>query len=332
MTLDTTAGEFSKPTKAADLRGAGFLVLNRNSDRLYATGRDEAGKGRVVAFEINRGKSPLLKELNHQSVPNGHHPTHVNFDREFRFLMSAQYGGGSVCVFAMNDDGSVGDLVDSVDHRGGSKVVRGRQEKPHPHWIGVDTTNALVAVPDLGLDQVVTYQFDANTGKLSAATPWKVPPGGGPRHMKFHPNGRHAYVLNELSLTVSVFELTDEGASEIQTVESLPPKLKDKRLNSAAEIRIHPNGRFLYSSNRGHDSITVYAVDETSGKLKEVQRESIRGSWPRNFALDPSGKWLVAAGRYSNTLSLFEVESDGRLQFTRKIVNIPGPICVAIQR
>lgn len=331
LTLDTETGKLSKPVKAAELPGAGFLVLNRNANKLYATGREKTGRGEIVAFEISKGDAPVLKRINSQSIPNGHHPTHINFDREFRYLMTAQYGGRSVTVFRMKDDGSIGELVESIEHQGGSKAVPGRQDSPHPHWIGTNISNDLVAVPDLGLDQVVTYKFDSSTGKLSTATPWKTPRGGGPRHMKFHPNGIHAYVLNELSLSVSVFELTDVGTKNIQTIASLPQELKDKRLNSAAEIRIHPNGRFLYTSNRGHDSISVFAIDEATGKLQEIQRVSIRGSWPRNFDLDAAGKWLIAAGSYSNTLALFEIERDGTLQFTRNIENLPGPICVSIQ-
>ncbi|MEM9413483.1 MAG: beta-propeller fold lactonase family protein [Planctomycetota bacterium] len=158
--------------------------------------------------------------------------------------------------------------------------------------------------------------------------------GGGPRHMKFHPNKKWVYVLNELSMTVSCFHYDSENMSfkKFQDIQSLPDELKDNRLNSAAEIRIHPNGEYLYTSNRGHDSITVFAIDTQDGRLEFVERESIRGSWPRNFDIDPSGKYLIAAGKYSNTLSLFDIEDDGRLSFTRKMVDLPRPICVAIQK
>lgn len=333
LILDAEKGKLSEPSQVAELPGAGFLILNREGDKLYSAGRDERGQGKVVAFSIVKNNPVELKELNSQIVPNGHHPTHVNFDREFNFLMSAHYGGSTVNVFAVDAEGKLGAAVASIQHKGGSKVVGRRQDRPHPHWIGADTTNSIVAVPDLGLDQVVIYDFDSKTGKLGTSKLWAIPPGGGPRHMKFHENGKYAYVLNEFSLTVSVFERTSGNDFEkIQDIESLPDNLRDKRLNSAAEIRIHPSGKFLYTSSRGHDSITIYSIDQTSGKLTFVDRESVRGSWPRNFDVDASGKWMVVAGRYSNTISLFEIENDGTLQFTRKIVNVPGPICVAIER
>ena len=149
--------------------------------------------------------------------------------------------------------------------------------------------------------------------------------------MKFHGSGKYAYVLNELTLSVSVFEYdaTDAKFKKLQEIESLPKDLKDEKLHSAAEIRIHPTGKFVYTSNRGHDSITVFAVDQESGKLSFVQRESIRGAWPRNFNIDTSGKWLLAAGRHTNTLTLFSIDQEtGKLAYARKSVNVPAPICV----
>ena len=186
-------------------------------------------------------------------------------------------------------------------------------------------------VPDLGLDRVVVYKLNAETAELKQHAKIVVPPGSGPRHMKFHTTGKYVYVLNELTLTVSVFEFDATNATfkNIQLIETLPDDEKDKHLNSAAEIRVHPTGRFVYTSNRGHDSITVFSVDQKTGKLMLVEREPIRGSVPRNFNIDPSGKWLIAAGQSSNTLALFEIDlASGQLIFTRKVVNVPAPICV----
>ena len=153
--------------------------------------------------------------------------------------------------------------------------------------------------------------------------------------MKFHPNGKFIYVLNELKLTLSVFEYDSEQGQmkSIQEIATLPDDLKDKHLNSAAEVRVHPTGKFLYASNRGHDSIAVFAIDQATGKLSLVEREAVRGSWPRNFNLDPSGKWLLAAGQKSNTLAVFEIDPEsGELTFTRQIVNVPQPICVEFEK
>jgi 6-phosphogluconolactonase len=245
--------------------------------------------------------------------------------------MSAQYGGGSTTTYTIMPNGSLGQRVEVVEHGEGSGVDANRQATSHPHWVGTSPDNRFLMVPDLGMDRVVVYELDAETGKLTSHSKVAVPPGSGPRHMKFHPLGRFVYVLNELTLTVSVFEYDASAAvfKNIQLIESLPEELKNKNPNSAAEIRVHPTGKFIYTSNRGHDSISVFSVDQQTGKLEFVEREPIRGSWPRNFNIDPTGNWLVAAGARSNTLSLFEINTDtGRLGFTQNIVNVPSPICV----
>ena len=255
----------------------------------------------------------------------------VAVDQTGKVAMSAQYGGGSVSTYTLNPDGSIKQLVGAVEHGAGSGVKEKRQAKSHPHWVGTSPDNKFLMVPDLGKDAVVVYKLDLETGKLEKHSEIPSPPGAGPRHMKFHGSGKFAYVLNELTLSVSVFEYEAEGAKfkKIQEIEALPDELKDEQLHSAAEIRIHPSGKFLYTSNRGHDSITVFAVEQDTGKLEFVQRESVRGAWPRNFNIDPSGKWLLAAGRHTNTLTLFSIDQEtGKLAYARKSVNVPAPICV----
>ncbi len=331
LVLDSETGAISEPNKLTDLEGAGFLTTNRSGTRLYSTGKIDS-RGCVVGFNVNRGENRelILSRNSVQKVPGGHHPTHINVDQTDRFLFSAQYGGGTICSFKLEQAGVIGALIETIQHRGGSKVVVGRQNGPHPHWIGTDASNSILAVPDLGLDQVACYKLNGSNGKLTKDVAWDVPPGSGPRHMKFHPNGKFAYVLNEFTLTVSVFfrEAPVDSFTKIQDVRTLPDPLKDKRLNAAAEIRIHPNGQFVYTSNRGHDSLAVFSIDEVTGGLTFLQRVAIRGSWPRNFNVSPCGNWLIAAGKHSNTLSVFEVGADGRLEFTRAIKNAPGPICV----
>ncbi|MCP4776358.1 MAG: lactonase family protein, partial [Planctomycetaceae bacterium] len=199
---------------------------------------------------------------------------------------------------------------------------------------GTSPDNQFLLVPDLGTDQVFQYQLNTETGDISLKSKIPVPPGSGPRHMKFHPSGEYAFVLNELTLTISVFryDQTNGTFQEIQNIETLPLELKDRHLNSAAEIRVHPSGKFVYSSNRGHDSISVFKFSSDNNKLELVERESVRGAWPRNFNIDPSGKWLLAAGRHSNTLAVFEIDQDsGELTYARQIVNVPAPICVLFQ-
>ncbi len=256
----------------------------------------------------------------------------IGTDKTGRVLFSAQYGGGSTTSYTVKDNGELDNRVEVVEHGPGSGVLKNRQKKSHPHWVGTSPDNRFLMVPDLGMDRVVVYELDVETAKLKLHSKIETPPGSGPRHMKFHTTGKFIYVLNELSLTVSVFEYGAENAEfkEIQVIETLPEKVKAKEsFNSAAEIRIHPSGNFVYTSNRGNDSITVFSVDQATGKLTFVEREAIRGSWPRNFNLDPTGKWLIAAGQHSNTLTLFNVDQKtGELTFARESVDVPQPICV----
>ena len=255
----------------------------------------------------------------------------VAVDKTGKVAMSAQYGGGSVSTYTLNPDGSIRQLVRAIEHGRGSGVRAKRQSASHPHWVGTSPDNKLLMVPDLGKDAVVVYRLDSESGKVVKHSEIPSPRGAGPRHMKFHTSGKYAYVLNELSMSVSVFEFDAANAKfeKLQEIEALPDELKDEQLHSAAEIRVHPTGKFIYTSNRGHDSITVFAVDQKSGKLEFVQREPIRGAWPRNFNLDPSGKWLLAAGQRTNTLTLFSIDQDtGKLSYARKSVNVPAPICV----
>lgn len=331
LVLDTEKGTMTVPVCAAEIAGAGFLVLHEDKNKLYSTGRRQGNEGFVASFSISRANGTAsLTPLNTRDIGDSG-AAHLNLDHDCRVLLSAQYGGSSIGVFPIQANGEIGERSQLIKHQGGSRVVGNRQNEPHPHWIGPSPGNHFVCVPDLGLDQVVVYKLDSANAALEQTGTANLSPGAGPRHMKFHANGKFAYILNELSMTIAVFHF-DEVLGQfalVQEIASLPDELKDKNLNSAAEIRIHANGKFVYTSNRGHDSISVYSIDQESGKLTFVQREAIRGSWPRNFNLDPSGKWLIAAGRYSNTLSLFEVDqATGKLTFTRKVVNVPEPICV----
>ncbi len=323
-------GTLSQPTVAAGLAGSGFIAIHPNGQFLYSTGR-ENNEEILAAFRIHRTSGlPTLERINEQPIGDGGSAC-IAVDKTGHVLMSAQYGGGSVATFSINDDGSLGPRVALVEHGKGSGVDRQRQVDAHPHWVGTSPDNRFLMVPDLGRDQVVVYELDPATAKLTHHADVSVPPGSGPRHMKFHPNGKFAYVLNEMKLTISCFDYQAATGKfrEIQTIETLTEDQKDKYLQGAAEICVHPTGQFVYASNRGDDTISVFSVDQATGKLTFVERESIRGSWPRNFNLDPSGNWLIAGGQFSNTLSLFEVNpKSGALTFTRKIVNAPEPICI----
>jgi 6-phosphogluconolactonase len=327
LTFDTDKGKLSKSTLAAEIGSPGFLAVDLSAKRLYATGSVN-GQASVAAYEINGDR---LKFLNSQPIGDGG-AAHVSVNTEDRFLLTAQYGGGSVAVFPLRDDGSIGARSQLIDHAGGSKVVPGRQDSSHAHWTGFDNNNKFAFVPDLGLDAVVIYKIDSQDRKITPHGRGVVPPGGGPRHMKFHPNGKYAYVLNELALSITVFAYASNTGTmvPIETVQTLTDAQKSKEaFNSASEIRIHDSGRFVYSANRGHDSISVFRVDSSTGRLTRVEVEPIRGGWPRNFNIDPSGKWLLAAGRDSNTLTVFSINQDsGELTYSREVAFVPTPICV----
>ena len=327
LTLNTETGKLSKSELAAEMSNPGWVTLSPDGKFLYATGAK--GEPVAVAYSIDGSK---LKLINSQPIGDGGAP-HLSMNPTGKFLMSAQYGGGSVAVFPVSDDGSIGARSQLIEHEGGSKVVGNRQNSPHPHWTGYDPDNKFALVPDLGLDAVVIYKINHADGTLTSHGVGKCPPGGGPRHMKFHPGGKFVFVLNELALSVTTFAW-DAGAgtmTPLTTVRTLSEAVKAKEsFNSAAEIRVHKSGRFVYSSNRGNDSISVFRVDESTGALTLLEVEPIRGGWPRNFNIDPTGKWLLAAGRDSNTLSVFAIDQEtGELEYRRGVAFVPSPICVA---
>jgi 6-phosphogluconolactonase len=284
----------------------------------------------VAAFEIS-GDPPTLRPLNAQPTGDGG-AAHLSLDKTGRRLFSAQYGGGSVAVFPLGDDGAIRPRSALVEHEGSGPNPQ-RQKGPHPHWVGVDPDNRFLFVPDLGIDQVVIYRLDLDAAQIQRHGFGQCQAGAGPRHMKFHPNGEFAYVLNELQLSVTAFRY-DRAAGRleaIQTISALPESMREVP-STASEIRIHPSGQFVYAAIRGHDSIAAFRIDPANGELTFIEREPVRGSWPRNFNLDPTGKWLVAAGRNSNTLAVFQVDPEtGGLIFTGKSVSCPTPICVEFQ-
>ncbi len=333
-TLNIESGKLSNPTLASETSGAGFLAMHPNGQILYSTNRENDGS--VTAFSIinsDPAKAPHLKQL--QSIPTGDGGAAcVAIDKLGKVLMSAQYRGGSTSTYRLKPNGDLLSRAANIGHGKGSGINAKRQASAHPHWVGTSPDNQYLLVPDLGTDQVFQYQLNTDSGEISLQSKISLPPGSGPRHMKFHPTGNYAFVLNELTLTITVFRYDQSSGrfQEIQNIETLPANLKDRHLNSAAEIRVHPNGKFVYSSNRGHDSISVFKFSPEKNKLEFVERESVRGSWPRNFNLEPSGKWLLAAGQHSNTLAVFEIDQDsGELTYARQIVNLPAPICVLFQ-
>ena len=327
--FETETGKLSAPELAAEINNPGFLALHPSGKVLYATGGRTPS---ITAFGIS-GKAGNAKLTLMNSVETGDGgAAHVSVDRTGKVVLSAQYGGGSTGVYAVADDGSLKSQTQLLKHEGGSGVVERRQDASHAHWSGTAPDNRFAFVPDLGLDKVVIWKLNADEAKLTPHGFGVCPPGGGPRHMKFHPNGKQIYVLNELALSITTFNYDAEAGTmtPIQTIETLSEAVKAKEsFNSASEIRVHSSGKFVYSANRGNDTISVFRVDEATGTLTFVETEAIRGGWPRNFNIDPSGKWLIAAGRDTHTATVFAIDqSTGELTYDRSLATVPSPICV----
>lgn len=329
--LDLGSGELSKAVLAAEISNPGFVCVNTKGDRLYSLGNVAGTDDNVAAFKVDK-ETKSLELLSSANTGCGK-PTHVSLSKDEKTLLLAHYSGGAVAALPIDEDGRILPPTSQIHHSGAS-VNKQRQDKPHPHWIGPTPRNKFVVVPDLGTDEVVVYRLDAQTHTLNRHGAGKVPPGSGPRHLKFHPNGKWAYVLNEMGLTVTAFKYDSEQGTldRFQTVVALPESELKDILTTGSEIRMHPSGNFVYAAIRGHDVIAVFQVDTETGMLSLVEREPVRGSWPRNFGIDPTGKWLLAAGAESSTVAVFRVDSDsGKLTFTRQIINVPQPICVEIQ-
>ncbi len=326
--FDARTGTLGDPELAAEVANPSFLAIHPNRRFLYAVGESGGPQGGAVsAFAIER-PSGLLKSIN-QVSSRGRGPCHLTVDATGRYVLVVNYSSGSTAVIALGEDGSLGESTAFVQHAG-SSVNPKRQEGPHAHSVNLSPDNRFAVVADLGLDQVLVYRFDATRGSLEPNDPpfVRVAPGSGPRHFAFHPSGRFAYVINELASTITAFRW--DGArgtlSEIQTVSTLPQDFSGE--NYTAEVVVHPNGRFLYGSNRGHDSIAAFAIDG-EGKLSLIGLTSTEGSFPRNFALDPTGRWLFAANQRSDTVVLFRVDpKSGKLGSAGRTLRIGSPVCV----
>jgi 6-phosphogluconolactonase len=256
----------------------------------------------------------------------------LNADASGKNVLVANYGGGSVACLPIGDDGRLKEHSSFIQQKGGS-VDKSRQEAPHAHSVNLDKQNRFALVADLGLDEVLVYRFDAEKGKLTPNDPpaAKVKAGSGPRHFDFHPSGKHAYVINEMALTVTAFDYdADRGTlKEIQTVSTIPDGDRSRKGLSTAEIRVHPSGKFLYGSNRGHDTIAVFSVDESTGKLERIENEPTQGKTPRNFFIDPTGKYLLAENQDSHTIVVFRIDAkNGKLEPTGDKLEIPSPVCI----
>ena len=330
--LNTATGTLTSFGIAAETIDPAFLAIHPNHRFLYSV-RESGGfegtpNGAVSAFTIDpaTGKLALLNQQN----SGGQGPCHLAVDRSGQCVLVAHYGGGSGAAFPIRADGSLGAVGTFIQHHGSSADPK-RQEGPHAHAVGFDIANRRAFCADLGLDKLLIYQLEPKTAALTTNDPPSVSltPGSGPRHFTVHPNGRYLYVINELNSTIAAFDYdASRGAlKESQIVSTLPDKFTAP--NTAAEIAILPNGKYLYGSNRGHDSIAVYAVDESTGKLTFVEHQSSLGKTPRAFGIDPTGNFLLAANQNSDSIVVFRIDpKTGRLKATGQTLEVPVPVCV----
>ncbi len=330
--LDPATGALAPPRLAAETPSPSYLAIHPGSKYLFAANEigEFQGKksGAVSAFSIDpeTGRLTLLN----QQPSGGGAPCHLVTDREGKHVLAANYTGGSVCVLPVGADGRLGEATAFIQHTG-SGADRQRQEGPHAHSINLDAAGRFAFAADLGLDQVLVYRYDAARGTLAANDPpfGAVEPGSGPRQFAFHPGGRFAYAINELKNTVTAFKYdADKGALEaLQAISTLPEGFQGT--SWCAEVQVHPNGKFLYGSNRGHNSLAVFSIDPDTGKLERVEIQSRGIKTPRHFTLDPAGAWLIAANQDSDSLIVFKIDpATGRLLPTEHQVKAPAPVCV----
>jgi 6-phosphogluconolactonase len=331
--LDLASGALSVPELAGETASPSFLAVHPSQNFLYAINEigNFQGKesGSVSAFTIDRNTGRLTALNQQPSVGRG--PAHLVVDKAGRNVLVANYGGGSVAVVPIGTDGALKPPSAFIQHTGAS-VDPERQKGPHAHSINLDPANRFAYAADLGLDKVLVYRFDAGKGSLVANDPpfAQVALGAGPRHFAIHPDG-FAYVINEMNMTVTAFRRDTERGSltELQTISTLPTGEGVKSGFSTADVQVHPSGRFLYGSNRGHDSIVVFAIDQKSGRLTYVENRPTQGSTPRGFGIDPSGRYLLAANQRSDSVVVFRIDTrTGRLTPTGHTIEVGAPVCV----
>lgn len=313
-------------------QGPNFQAVHPGGEYLYSVSDDpvdpEQGESTISAYKIDRETGELTL-INEQPV-DGSGICHVSADPLGKFVYVANYGSGSLSSFIVSDDGSLSGAADRVQHEG-SSVNEQRQRAPHAHSTIPSPDGRFIYASDLGIDKIMIYEVDRETGELNPAeTPWfDVEPGAGPRHFTFHPDGNYAYSVEELTSTVTALSVDDATGAlmEVERVDMLPDDFEED--SWAADIHISPDGRFLYASNRGHDSLVIFEIDPATGRLNLTGHESTRGGHPRNFGIDAGGEYVFVANRDDDHVVLFKRDTEtGMLSFTGEEMEVPMAVCV----
>jgi 6-phosphogluconolactonase len=329
--FDSSTGKFTSLGLAAETAQPSFLAADASGRFLYAVneihGYNGQPTGAVSAFAVHPETAKL--SLVNQVASHGKDPAHITLDRTGKYALVSNYTSGSVAVFPVLTDGQLGEASSFVQHKGSSANPE-RQEGPHAHAIALSPDNRFAVVADLGLDQLLVYRFDATNGTLEANPQIaKAAPGAGPRHLAFSSNGRFLYVVDELQSTVVTYsyDAATGALHELQSISTLPKGFGGH--NTAAEIEIHPSGKFLFASNRGDDSVALFAIDPHAGTLSLIETDPTGGKTPRNFAIDPSGSWLLAANQDSDTIVVSKIDrKTGHLAKISETLQVPSPTCV----
>lgn len=343
--FDAEQSTLAAPELAATAKNPSFLALHPSLPVLYTVAEtsDTAGKpaGAIQSWAIDT-KTGRLRLLN-ERLSGGPGPCHLCVDRTGKVVVAANYGGGSTICLGIAPDGSLNPVVDGMpggflqhtSSRGAEPGINlQRQEKPHAHSADISPDGRHAFVCDLGLDEVIIYALDTAKATLAPHGRARVANGAGPRHFALHPGGRFAYCVNELDLTVTAFAFDSQAGTlaPLQSLSTLPEGVVDRTGFSCAEIAVHPSGRFVYASNRGHDTIAIFTVDEATGRLTFRHAEPIRGKTPRHFAISPDGRFLLAEGQASNTVALFSIDpKTGMLVFTERSITVPAPVAAVFR-
>ena len=323
--FNALTGEFTAESIAKNVKNPSFLAVSPNEKFVYSAGEIDKN-GAVYAFSFDK-KLGNLTQLSTQSS-NGNYPCYVAIDKTGKWVIAGNYGAGSLTVLPVETNGGLGKPTQTIQHEGKGKNAD-RQEAPHVHSINIAPNNVDVFVADLGIDKLVSYSLDAKTGILSKGNPpfTKLEDGTGPRHFIMHPNGKFAYVIQELSSQITTFNYKKGSLTAIQSISTLPADYKGA--NSCADIHISSDGKFLYGSNRIHDSIVIYSIDQKTGKLTYITNESTKGKKPRNFIIDPTGNYVLVANQETDNIVIFKRDAKkGTLTPTGQEISVPNPVCL----